>query len=133
MGARSCRFVPLLGHGLARSLGDRVWGCRVGRQRRQLSDLGPLRTRRGLPRGNWHQGKQRLQLLWPERRDPEGADGAGAVGDPWAVRLEVLIIARLADCSGSPQPRRKVRGGLGLWPMLWDRISLAWPPALPFC
>lgn len=51
MEPRGRRFVPLLGKGLERALGDSVWGCRAGRQRRQLSDPGSSRVRRGLPSG----------------------------------------------------------------------------------
>ena len=59
--------------------------------------------------------------------------GVGLMGPgvPLAVRSAARILSRPPSCPLLPHPRRKVWGGLGLRPMLWDRISLPRPPARP--
>lgn len=92
-----------------------------------------LESAAGCPANDPHQGKQCLQLYWSERREPEDADGARGSGGPLGCPARGPNLCQARELLRLPPPRRKVRGGLGPWPMLWDRISLARSPALPFC
>lgn len=99
-------------------------GAAAGTAVRPSAFLRPPRAAsRGL--GSGESGARRHRV---RRRGLVRGSGAQGAGVPRAVRSAAGIFSRPPNCPWLPHPRRKVWGGLGRRPMLWDRISLPRPP-----